>query len=87
MRMRRGSSRRWRRAAAAGWAAPWPSSVLGTRPHIRPLLVALQRCPAHRVVVVDEQHAWLYSVAGDEPPDEAWIIFTSGTTGTRRAWP
>jgi hypothetical protein len=42
-------------------------AVLGTRPHIRPLLVALQRCPAYRVVVVDEQHAWLYSVAGDEP--------------------
>jgi len=42
-------------------------AVLGTRPHIRPLLVALQRYPAYRVVVVDEQHAWLYSVAGDEP--------------------
>jgi hypothetical protein len=42
-------------------------AVLGTRPHIRPLLAALQRCPAYRVVVVDEQHAWLYSVAGDEP--------------------
>jgi hypothetical protein len=42
-------------------------AVLGTRPHIRPLLVALQRCPAYRVVVVDTQHAWLYSVAGDEP--------------------
>ncbi|HYB46162.1 MAG TPA: hypothetical protein VED20_02220 [Streptosporangiaceae bacterium] len=25
-------------------------AVLGTRPHIRPLLGALQRCPAHRVV-------------------------------------
>ncbi len=42
-------------------------AVLGTRPHIRPLLVALQRCPAYRVVVLDEQYAWLYSVAGDEP--------------------
>ena len=42
-------------------------AVLGTRPHIRPLLVALQRCPAYRVVVVGEQHAWLYSVTGDEP--------------------
>lgn len=42
-------------------------AVLGTRPHIRPLLTALQRCPAYRVVVVDELHAWLYSVAGDEP--------------------
>jgi hypothetical protein len=28
-------------------------AVLGTRPHIRPLLLALQRCPAYRVAVVD----------------------------------
>jgi Bacterial archaeo-eukaryotic release factor family 10 len=40
-------------------------AVLGTRPHIRPLLVALQRCPAYRVAVVDRRHAWLFSVNGD----------------------
>jgi hypothetical protein len=49
-------------------------AVLGTRPHIRPLLAALQRCPASRVVVVDEQHAWLYSVAGDETARAPWPV-------------
>jgi len=32
-------------------------AVLATRPHLRPLLVALQRCPAYRVAVVDWRHA------------------------------
>jgi Bacterial archaeo-eukaryotic release factor family 10 len=41
-------------------------AVLGTRPYIRPLLVALQRCPAYRVAVVEARHAWLFSIAGDE---------------------
>jgi Bacterial archaeo-eukaryotic release factor family 10 len=41
-------------------------AVLGARPHIRPLLVALQRCPAYRAAVVDRQHAWLFSVTGEE---------------------
>ena len=40
-------------------------AVLATRPHVRPLLVALQRCPAYRVVVVDRRHAWIFGVAGD----------------------
>ena len=40
-------------------------AVLATRPHLRPLLVALQRCPAYRVAVVDRRHAWIFSVAGD----------------------
>ena len=41
-------------------------AVLGTRPHIRPLLAALQRCPAYRVAVADTQHVWLLAIAGDE---------------------
>jgi hypothetical protein len=41
-------------------------AVLATRPHVRPLLVALQRCPAYRVAVVDRRHAWIFSVAGDQ---------------------
>jgi len=41
-------------------------AVLATRPHVRPLLVALQRCPAYRVAVVDRRHAWVFSVAGDQ---------------------
>lgn len=40
-------------------------AVLATRPHVRPLLVALQRCPTYRVAVVDRRHAWVFSVAGD----------------------
>jgi hypothetical protein len=41
-------------------------AVLGTRPHVRPLLAAVQRYPAYRVAVVDRQHAWLFRIAGDE---------------------
>jgi hypothetical protein len=40
-------------------------SVLATRPHVRPLLAALQRCPDYRVVVADRRHAWVLSVSGD----------------------
>jgi len=40
-------------------------AVLATRPHVRPLLVALQRCPGYRVAIVDRRHAWVFQVAGD----------------------
>jgi len=40
-------------------------AVFGPGPHVRPLLVALQRQPAYRVAVVDRRHAWLFAVAGD----------------------
>lgn len=40
-------------------------AVLGIRPHIRPLLAAVRRCPAYRVAVVDRQHARLFHVVGD----------------------
>ncbi len=40
-------------------------SVLATRPHVRPLFAALQRCPDYRVVVADRRHAWVLSVSGD----------------------
>lgn len=40
-------------------------AVLAVRPHVRPLLTALQRCPAYRVAVVDRRHAWIFSVAGE----------------------
>ncbi len=51
-------------------AIPLPSglgeqAVFGPGPHVRPLLVALQRQPAYRVAVVDRRHAWLFAVAGD----------------------
>jgi Bacterial archaeo-eukaryotic release factor family 10 len=41
-------------------------AMLGIRPHIRPLLAAVQRCPAYRVAVVDRRHAWLFHIAGEE---------------------
>ncbi|HEY1345390.1 MAG TPA: hypothetical protein VGF54_10425 [Streptosporangiaceae bacterium] len=40
-------------------------AVLATRPHVRPLLLAIQRCPAYRAVVVDRNHAWLFQVTGE----------------------
>ena len=40
-------------------------AVLATRPHVRPILAAIQRCPAYRVAVINRQHGWLLSIAGD----------------------
>jgi len=62
-------------------------AVLATRPHIRPLLVALQRCPAYRVAVVDQWLAWLFAIAADEietVPEAAVAISGDGTTTWRR---
>jgi len=39
--------------------------VLATRPHVRPLLAAMQRCPNYRVAIADRRHAWILSVRGD----------------------
>ncbi len=41
-------------------------AVLGTRPHIRPLLAALQWCPAYHAAVVEAQHVRLLAIAGHE---------------------
>ena len=63
-----------RSSLAASWAWPRRSrclprvpemAVIATRPHVRPLLVALQRCPASYVAVVDRRHAWVFKVAGE----------------------
>jgi len=40
-------------------------AVFGPRPHVRPLLVALQRHPVYQVAVVNRRHAWLFTVAAD----------------------
>ena len=40
-------------------------AVLATRPHVRPLLLAIQRCPAYRAAVVNRRHAWLFQVTGE----------------------
>lgn len=41
-------------------------AVVAVRPHVRPLLVALQRCPLSYVVIADRRHAWLLRMSGDE---------------------
>lgn len=40
-------------------------AVLALRPHVRPLLAALQRCPAYHVAVIDQRHAWVLRVEGE----------------------
>lgn len=40
-------------------------AVLATRPHVRPLLLALQRCPVYYVALVDRRHVWVFRVAGE----------------------
>jgi len=40
-------------------------AIVATRPHLRPVLAAVERYPDHRIVVVDHRHAWLFTVAGD----------------------
>lgn len=41
-------------------------AVFATHPYIRPLLAAVQRCPAYHIVIVDARRGWLASVNGDE---------------------
>lgn len=40
-------------------------AVFATRPHVRPLLLARQRSPDCCAVVVDQQHAWVFRIAGE----------------------
>jgi hypothetical protein len=40
-------------------------AVWATRPHVRPLLAALQRHPDHRIAVIDKRHVWLFAVTSD----------------------
>ena len=58
------------RPAGLAEAIPLPAglseyAVFGPRPHVRPLLVTLQRHPVYRVAVVNQRHAWLFTVAED----------------------
>jgi len=41
-------------------------AVLAARPHVRPLLAAIQRCPDYLVAVADRRHAWVLSVSGTQ---------------------
>jgi hypothetical protein len=40
-------------------------AVLATRPHVRPLLAAIQRCPDYLVAIINRQHARVLSVSGN----------------------
>jgi peptide chain release factor subunit 1 len=40
-------------------------AVLAARPHVRPLLEAIQRCPDYLVAIINRQHAWVLSVSGN----------------------
>jgi hypothetical protein len=48
-------------------------AVWDVRPHVRPLLAALQRHPDYRIAIIDRRHAWLLAVTSDG-------IATVGTT-------
>jgi hypothetical protein len=39
--------------------------VIAARPFVRPLLAAIQRNPAYRAAVIDNRHAWIFSIADD----------------------
>jgi peptide chain release factor subunit 1 len=41
-------------------------AVISDRPHVRPLLAALQRHPAYRAAIVDTKHAWILHISDDE---------------------
>lgn len=43
-----------------------PRAVFTRAPYIRPLLAAMQRCPAYMIAIVDRRHAWLLSVAAGQ---------------------
>ncbi|HEY1320689.1 MAG TPA: hypothetical protein VGF32_10605 [Streptosporangiaceae bacterium] len=40
-------------------------AVLATRPHVRPLLAVIQRCPDYLVAITGRRHAWVLSVSGN----------------------
>jgi hypothetical protein len=40
-------------------------AVLATRPHVRPLLAAIQRCPDYLVAIISRRHARVLSVSGN----------------------
>jgi len=40
-------------------------AVFATRPHVRPLLLALDRSPGYYLAIVDQQHAWVLRVSGE----------------------
>jgi Bacterial archaeo-eukaryotic release factor family 10 len=57
-------------------------AVFATRPHVRPLLLALQRSPGYCAVVVGRQHAWVFRVTG-ERIDKLTLPAAPSVRGTR----
>jgi len=60
-------------------------AVLAARPHLRPVLAGLERHADHRIVIIDDRHAWLFTVASDRtevvarvPADVAPIAAVDG---------
>lgn len=60
-------------------------AVLGTRPHVRPLLATIWQHPSFRAVVADRRHGWLFSVDGDQISEtrlpDAEIVRSHGFSG------
>lgn len=56
-------------------------AVFGARPHVRPLLTALQRWPGYQVALVTRQHAWLFTVTGDQIGVPAQLPSAAGLRG------
>jgi Bacterial archaeo-eukaryotic release factor family 10 len=52
-------------------------AVLAVRPHVRPLLAAVQRYPDHRIVIIDRRHVWLLAVADDRIETVGWSADSS----------
>lgn len=57
-------------------------AVLAPRPHVRPLLAALQRCPAYYVAVTSRDGAWVLRVAGTRI--DALVQLAAGGPGGSR---
>ena len=61
-------------------------AVLAARPHLRPILAALERYPDHRIVVIDHRHAWLITVAGDRIEVVARVPAESAPSAAFGGW-
>jgi len=41
-------------------------AVFAARPHVRPMLLAVQRFPGYHLAIIDRQHAWVFRIAGEQ---------------------
>jgi len=61
-------------------------AVLAVRPHVRPLLAAVQRYPDHRIVIIDHRHVWLLAVTADRIQTVAWAADTGSSSRGFGGW-